>query len=146
MKAYRMSEPVLPTLAGVKFWLFGLPIVVSILAFWLGLMVIPLRAGREVRDLIYRVLSCAVSSFVFGIPALIALKKYMPFAFDEVQVLASMAGTDPMVGFFMLCGCVMLVCSLPGPWIVASFFLFVEKQKGKPIDEVIRDLRGDVKA
>ena len=146
MKASHMSEPVLPTLAGAKVWLLGLPIVVSILAFWLGLLAIPLRAGREVRDMFYRVLACIVSSFVCGIPALIGLKKYAPFAFEEAQALAVMAGTDPLVGFFILCGCVMLVCSLPGPWIIGSLFLFVEKQKDKPLDEIIRDLKGKASA
>lgn len=142
MKAHTMSEPVLPTIAGAKVWLLGLPVVVSALAFWLGLLAIPLRKGREVRDLLYRILSCIVSSFVCGIPALIALKQYVPFAFEEAQTLAVMAGTDPMAGFLTFCGCVMLVCSLPGPWVVSSFFLLVDKHRDKPLDEIIRSLKG----
>ena len=136
-----MSDPLLPSLAGFKVWLFGLPVFVAIVAFWLGMLAIPLRAGREIRDLLYRVMSCVASSFMIGVPALIALRKYLPFVFEEAEALATMARLDPFAGFLILISCVMLVCSIPGPWVVGSVFLFLEKQKDRPIDDVIGDFR-----
>lgn len=136
-----MSEPVLPTIVGTKAWLIGLPIFVSIIAFWLGLLAIPLRAGREVRDIIYRILACAVSSYVVGIPALLAIKRYMPFVFDDMAALAVHAQLEPFTGFLVLVGCVMLICSVPGPWIVGAIFLYIEKRKDTPIDELIQEYK-----
>lgn len=136
-----MTEPVLPTLAGFKVWLFGLPIFVAIIAFWLGILAVPLSKGREVRDLVYRVMSCVVSSFLVGIPALISLKKFMPEVFTLMDELSVHAQIDPFAGFLVLAACVMLLSSLPGPWIVGSVFMFLEKQKDKPIDEVISSFR-----
>ena len=132
-----MSEPVIPTLVGAKAWLLGLPIFVSIIAFWLGLLAIPLRADREIRDVIYRILACAVSSYVVGIPVLLALKRYMPFVFEDMAALAVHAQLEPFTGFLVLVSCVMLICSVPGPWAVGAVFLYIEKQKDKPIDEII---------
>ena len=137
-----MSEPILPSLAGFKVWLIGLPVAVSIVAFVLGLLAIPLRKGQEVKDLIYRLVACVVSSFLLGIPALIALMQFYPQAFDAASKLSLLVDLHPSVGTLVLIGCVMLLCSLPGPWVVASTFLFIEKFKGKPLDEVYSSLKG----
>ena len=71
-----MAEPTsaVSTFAGYKIALFSLPIITSLLAFWLGLRFVPLRSDDPRSDLLGRVLACLVSGFVLGIPALVGLR------------------------------------------------------------------------
>lgn len=136
-----MSEPIVPTIAGFKVWLLGLPVLVTLVAFTLGIFAIPLRKGQEIKDLIYRIVACGVCSFLLGIPALITLLHTMPKAYEASAKLAVLVGLPAFSGTLTLIGCVMLLCSLPGPWIVGAFFMSIEKFKGRPLDEIVDHFR-----
>ena len=115
-----MTEPTSAagTFAGYKLALFSLPIAASLLAFWLGLRFVPLRATDPRGDLLNRVLACLVSGFVLGVPALVMLMQHWPGIFDAGARLAILAALPAIAGFFVITGCVFVVCSIPGPWVV----------------------------
>ncbi len=141
-----MSEPTsaLGTFAGYKLALFSMPVIASLIAFWLGLRFVPLRTTDPRGDLLNRVLACFVSSFVLGVPALVLLMHHMPSVFAAGMSLASMAAVPEISGFFVITGCVLVVCSIPGPWFVAAVFLWLRRSEGKDIAEVADQLRGDI--
>lgn len=131
--------------AGHKLALLGLPVLASLIAFWLGLRFVPLRPGREREDLINRVMACLVCSFVFGVTALVLLMQHQPDVFDAAARLAVLAQLPGAAGFFLVTTCVLIVCAIPGPWIVAAIFLWIERREGKDIGELVRDVRRDLK-
>ena len=139
-----MSEPTsaVGTFAGYKLALFSLPIIASLIAFWLGLRFVPLRGTDPRSDLLNRVLACFVSSFVVGIPALVLLIQHWPGAFEAGIRLAAMADQPAIAGFFAVAGCVFVVCSIPGPWIMAAVFLWLRRSEGKDIAEIAGEVRG----
>ena len=49
-----------------------------------------------------------------------------------------------IAGFFIITGCVLVVCSIPGPWIVAGVFLWLKRSEGQTITEMADQLRGDI--
>lgn len=122
-----------------------LPIGASLLAFWLGLRFVPVRKGYERTDLINRVMSCMFSSFIVGIPALVLLHDHWPHFFDAAATLAARAYLPPETGFFIVTACVLVLAAIPGPWIVAGTFLWLEKRRGKDIGEIFSDLQGEIK-
>lgn len=131
--------------AGHKLVLFGLPIVATLIAWWLGMRFAPPRPGREAADMLNRLLACAVSAFVLGLPALLALHNYLPWVFGSGAALAALAGLPIMLGFFAVAGCVMLLCSLPGPWLVVATVTWFERRKDKDIGELVHDAADDVR-
>ena len=141
-----MTEPTSAagTFAGYKLALFTLPVLASLLAFWLGLRFVPLRRSDPRGDLINRVLACLVSSFVLGVPALVMLIQHWPGVFDAGVQLALLAEVPSIAGFFVITGCVLVVCSIPGPWIVAGVFLWLKRSEGQTITEMADQLRGDI--
>ncbi|WP_244146261.1 hypothetical protein [Comamonas antarctica] len=141
-----MTEPTSAagTFAGYKLALFSLPIAASLLAFWLGLRFVPLRATDPRGDLLNRVLACLVSGFVLGVPALVMLMQHWPGIFDAGARLAILAALPAIAGFFVITGCVFVVCSIPGPWVVAGVFLWLKRSEGKTITEIARDARHDL--
>lgn len=141
-----MTEPTSAagTFAGYKLALFSLPVLASLLAFWLGLRFVPLRGTDPRGDLINRVLACLVSSFVLGVPALVLLIQHWPSVFDAGVQLALLAEVPSIAGFFVITGCVLVVCSIPGPWIVAGVFLWLKRSEGQTITEMADQLRGDI--
>lgn len=141
-----MTEPTSAagTFAGYKLALFTLPVLASLLAFWLGLRFVPLRSTDPRGDLINRVLACLVSSFVLGVPALVMLIQHWPGVFDAGVQLALLAEVPSIAGFFVITGCVLVVCSIPGPWIVAGVFLWLKRSEGQTITEMADQLRGDI--
>lgn len=144
-KEKQMSEPastVAGGIAGYKLMLLGLPVVAAIVGFWLGLRFVPLRKGFELEDVTNRMTACAVSSFVLGIPALVVLQQHAPGSVLAMQQLAAMVGLDVGMGILILAGCVFLVCSVPGPWLIAAVFLYLERRKGKDIKELVNEVRG----
>lgn len=141
-----MTEPTSAagTFAGYKLALFTLPVLASLLALWLGLRFVPLRSTDPRGDLINRVLACLVSSFVLGVPALVMLIQHWPGVFDAGVQLALLAEVPSIAGFFVITGCVLVVCSIPGPWIVAGVFLWLKRSEGQTITEMADQLRGDI--
>lgn len=140
-----MSEPTsaVGTFAGYKLALFSLPVIASLIAFWLGLRFVPLRTNDPRGDLINRVMACVVSSFVIGVPALVLLIQHWPGAFEAGMRLAELAALPTIAGFFAVTGCVLIVCSIPGPWIVAAVFLWLQRSEGKDIAEMADQVRGE---
>ncbi len=145
-RATTMTEPTAAagTFAGYKLALFAMPIVASLIAFWLGLRFVPLRREDPHGDIINRVLACIVSAFLLGIAALVALMHHMPRAFDAGTALALVAGLPPIAGFFAITLCVFVVCSIPGPWLLAAVFLWLQRRKDKDIAELVQDAREEV--
>ncbi len=145
-KENQMTEPsttVAGGIAGYKLALLTLPLVAAIVGFWLGLRFVPLRRGHELGDVTTRMTACVVSSFGAGIPVLLALMHYAPETFEAATRLALLAGVAPVVGFLVLVGCVMVLCSIPGPWVIAAVFLWLERRKGKDIAELVGEVRGN---
>lgn len=144
--ATTMSEPTsaVGTFAGYKLALFSLPVLASLLAFWLGLRFVPLRATDPRADLLNRVLACLVSGFVLGVPALVLLMQHWPGIFESGMRLAALAAVPSIAGFFVITGCVLVVCSIPGPWIVAGVFLWLKRSEGQTITEMADQLREDI--
>lgn len=142
-----MAEPTstASTFAGYKIALFSLPIVASLIAFWLGLRFVPLRDDDPRSDLLGRVLACLVSGFVLGIPALVLLMQHWPGIFDAGVRLATFAQLPDIAGFFVITGCVFVVSSIPGPWIMAAVFLWLKRSEGKTITEFAQEVRNDIR-
>jgi len=146
---HTMTEPTTAaaaagTAAGYKLALLSLPVIASLIAFWLGMRFVPLRPGNARDDLINRVIGCLVSSFVFGTIALVLLMQHKPGIFTAGAALAQLATFPPEAGFFVITGCVFVLCSIPGPWIVAAIFLWLERRKGHDIGQLADDIRADL--
>lgn len=139
-----MTEPVSTTagtVGGYKLALLGLPVVASLIAFWLGLRFVPLRSGNEREDLIDRVMACLVCSLVLGVTLLVFIQQHSPWAFESARALAVIAQLTPDVGFFVICACVFIVAGIPGPWVVAAVYLWLERRRGKDVGEILQDAR-----
>jgi hypothetical protein len=148
-KEEEMTEPattVAGGVAGYKLALLTMPMVAAIAGFWLGMRYVPLRSGHELQDVTNRMTACAASSFLLGIPSLMLLQQHMPGAFVAMQQLAVLAGLTEGIGVLVLFACVFLVCSIPGPWLLASVFLYLERRKGKDIGELVNEVRGQAAA
>ncbi len=146
MKAATMSEPTtaVSTFAGYKLALFSLPVIASLIAFWLGLRFVPLRTTDPRGDLINRVFACLVSSFLLGVPVLVLLMQHWPGVFEAGMQLAQIAAVPSIAGFFVITACVFVICSIPGPWVVAGVFLWLKRSEGQTITEMADRLRSDV--
>ena len=132
------------TFAGYKLALFSLPFVASLIAFWLGLHFVPLRSSDPRSDLLGRVLASLVSGFVLGIPTLVLLLQHWPGLFEAGTHLAELAALAPVSGFFAITACVLVLCSIPGPWLVAATFLWLRKTEGQTLPELAQHLRQDI--
>ncbi|RGE46262.1 hypothetical protein DZC30_04955 [Comamonas testosteroni] len=141
-----MTEPTSAagTFAGYKLALFSLPVLASLLAFWLGLRFVPLRKDDPRGDLLNRVMACIFSSFLLGIPALVLMVEHWPWVFQAGMRLAEMAALTAFAGFFAVTGCVLVVCSIPGPWIMAAVFLWLKRSEGQTITELADQLRDEL--
>ena len=140
-----MTEPattVAGGVAGYKLALLSMPVIAAIAGFWLGIRFVPLRKGHELADVTNRMTACAASSFLVGIPVLMLVQHYMPGAFVAMQQLAILAALPEGVGVLVLFACVFLLCSIPGPWLLAAVFLWLERRKGKDIGELVSEVRG----
>lgn len=144
-KGVAMAEPgstMAGGVAGYKLFLLGIPVAGVLVGFWLGLRFVPLRKGYELADVTNRMVACAASSFVLGLPALIALQRHFPEYVGALVDMALLAGVEPQVAYWFAGGVVFLACSIPGPWLVAAVFLWLERRKKKDIGQIIREVRG----
>ncbi|EYC51694.1 hypothetical protein AZ34_11800 [Hylemonella gracilis str. Niagara R] len=143
-----MTEP--GTTAGAfaahKAFLYSLPVIGFVLTFWLGLRYAPLRKEAQWKDLVDRLAACVVSSFVCGVPAVLALMHYYPEAFALASQLALAMGVPTnlgaVAGIVIVCAWILPLCSLPGPWLFAAVYLWLKRQKGKDAGEIIKTVRG----
>lgn len=122
-----------------------LPVAASLLAFWLGLHFVPIRKGHEREDMVNRVMGCLFSSCILGITTLVLIYHHWPGIFESAGKLAQAASLPHAAGFFAMTASVLIVCAVPGPWIVAGLFLWLEKRKGKDIGEMFHDLKKDIR-
>ncbi|WP_439587642.1 hypothetical protein [Hydrogenophaga sp.] len=137
-----MTEPVSTTagtVGGYKLALLGLPVLASLVAFWLGLRYVPLREGNERQDLINRIMACLVCSLVVGVCLLVLAMQHSPWIFEAGTRLAHAASLPGEAGFFVITACVFIACGIPGPWIVAAVYLWFERRRGKDIAELAQD-------
>ncbi len=149
LRRHTMTEPTTTaaaagTAAGYKLALLSLPVIASLIAFWLGIRFVPLRPGQAWNDLINRVMGCLASSFILGTIALVLLMHHKPGVFTAGAALARLATFPPEAGFFVITGCVFVLCSIPGPWIVAAVFLWLERRKGRDISELAAEIRAGI--
>lgn len=146
--AGNMTEPTTTATGGAlllhKIITIMLPIGASMLAFWLGLRFVPVRKDHIREDIVNRVMGCLFSSVIIGITTLVLLYHHWPGLFESANNLAQAAFLPRSAGFFTLTACVLIVCAIPGPWIVAGVFLWLEKRRGKDIGEMLQDLRHDI--
>lgn len=143
-----MSDPATGGAAGIaghKAFMLGMPIAITLLAWWLGMRIFPPRKGREFKDMLDRLVACAVSSFLVGVPLLVALLNHMPWVFSTAADLAGRAGLEPITGFFAIVGCVLLLASLPGPWLVVAYLRWFHRRRGKDIGEMFGDAADDIR-
>lgn len=144
-RTYDMADPTTTTTGSALLFLKGtallLPVFASAVAFWLGLRFVPLRKGNEWADVINRLMACFISSVVLGTIVLVSLYHHWPHLFTVAQSMAVQIGFVAEAGFFMMTGCVLLLCSIPGPWLVAAVFLWLDRRKNKDIAEIINELK-----
>lgn len=141
-----MSEPTTAagSIAGYKLALFVLPFIGTLIAFCLGVRFAPLSADDPHKDVLNRLTACFVSAFVLGTGALVLLMQHAPGAFVAANAVAIAAGLPAIAGFFALSLCVFILCSIPGPWLWAAVFLWLQRRKGKDIAEIAHEVRAEV--
>ncbi len=110
------------------------------LAFVLGLQVIPLSKADPHRDVVRRLLGCAVSSLTLGAVVLVAIYKLAPWVFDACWDVAAMFGAGPL-GLIWLAAIVLLLSALPGWWLVGAVVRKVASWDGKTIGQIAQDIR-----
>ncbi|MFO6421651.1 hypothetical protein ACLBKS_15740 [Hylemonella sp. W303a] len=143
-----MTEPhtTAGAIAAHKAFLFSLPLISFLLAFWLGLRYAPLHKDAQWKDLVDRLAACVVSSFVCGVPAVLALMHYYPEVFAVASQLALVLGVAPnlgsVAGVVIVSAWILPLCSLPGPWLFAAIYLWLKRQKGKDAAEILKRVRG----
>jgi hypothetical protein len=145
MRNPTMSEPASTAagaFAGHKLFLFTLPLIGALLAFWLGIRFVPLKKGAEWKDAVDRLTAGAASSFVLGIAALIFMAKTWPGVFTAMHELAEATAVPAQVIVLLVYGAVFLVSAIPGIWIFAAVFGWLRKTEGKDLGEIVSDLKG----
>lgn len=145
MRHATMSEPATTAagaFAGHKLFLFSLPFIGAVLAFWLGIRFVPLKKGAEWKDAVDRLTAGAISSFVLGIPALIFMARQWPGVFAAMSDLAAASEISAQAVALLVYGTVFLLCAVPGTWLFAAVYGWLRKTEGKDLGEIVKDLRG----
>lgn len=128
--------------AGYKLGGMAVAFAAPFLGFVLGLQVLPLSKADPHRDVVRRLLGCAVSSMTIGPCILVAIYKLAPWVFDAVWDVGAMFGGGPL-GLIWLAGIVLLLSALPGWWLVGALVREVASWDGKTIAEIAQDIRSD---
>ncbi len=129
--------------AGYKVAGAAVTFAMPILAFFLGLQVIPLSKADPHRDVVRRLLGCAVSSFTLGPAVLVALFKVAPWVFDACFDVFAKFGAGPL-GYLWLVAVVLLLSALPGWWLVGALVREVAGWDGKSLAEIAKDVKGEL--
>lgn len=119
---------------------FSMPI----LAFFLGLQVIPLSKTDPHRDVVRRILGCVVSSFTLGPVGLVAIYKLAPWVYDACFAVAEKMFDLGPLGYIWLTALVLLLSALPGWWLVGALVREVAGWDGKSLAEIAQDVSGDM--
>lgn len=118
-------------------------LLAPVVAFILGLQVLPLDPLDPHRDLVRRLMGCAVASLVFGLPTLAYIHHGWPWLWDEASTVTVRLGLDSVGGYAITWAC-LLVTALPGWWVVGAVMRKLASWKGKSINEIASDARATV--
>lgn len=115
-------------------------LLAPVVAFVLGLQVLPLDPKDPHRDLVRRLMGCAVASLAFGLPMLAYLHHTWPWLWDEASAITVRMGLDSIGGYAITWAC-LLVAALPGWWVVGAFMRKLASWKDKTLNEIVTDAR-----
>lgn len=112
-----------------------------LLAFFLGLQLIPLDAKDPHKDLVRRLLGCAVSSLIVGLPVLIYLHYSFAWVFTSASAISELNGLGKDIGPQLVTWCVFLVAALPGWWFVGMLVRQAAGFEGKTLAQAKDDIK-----
>lgn len=110
--------------------------VVTLVAFFLGLQVIPLDEKDPHKDVVRRLVGCAISSLVVGLPALAFMHNTMPWMYTSIAAVFNMMDIDPTYGPKLINWSILLVAGLPGWWLVGAVVRQVAGWRDKTIKQI----------
>ena len=111
-------------------------VAVSVIAFVLGVQVIPLDNTDPHRDMVRRLLGCAVSSLAIGLPALAFVQNPMPWMFSSIGEVFVMLDLPATFGQKLITWSILLVAAIPGWWLVGSYVRQAAGWQGKTMKEI----------
>lgn len=110
--------------------------LVTLVAFFLGLQAIPLDKDEPHKDVVRRLIGCAVSSLVIGIPAMAFLHNTWPWMYTSTSAVFAMMDMSPVYGPKVLNWSILLVAGLPGWWLVGAVVRQMATWRNKTIKEI----------
>ena len=111
-----------------------------VVAFFLGLQVLPLDPKDPHRDAVRRIMGCVVSSLIIGLPALIYLDQHMAWVFDAAGSLATRAAMPERMGGASVMWSVLLLAALPGWWLVGAVMRRFASWRDKDLEGIAKDV------
>lgn len=125
--------------AGYKLLAAIVTVLSPVVGFLLGLKVIPLSEKNPNSDLFHRLLGCVASSLVLGAFALVYLYHSQHWVFTSAWEIGDYVKAGE-VGVIWLIGAVLLVCALPGWWLVGAVVRSMAGWEGKDVRGVLQDV------
>lgn len=111
-----------------------------VVAFVLGLQILPLDAKDPHRDAVRRIMGCVVSSLMLGLPALIYMDQHMAWVFDSANSLAVRADFPERLGSASVMWSVLLLGALPGWWLVGAVMRKLASWRDKDLGAIAEDV------